>query len=126
MIDFRPRIVIIEPVTELRQGYSLILSSNNKYNIVNTYAQPVEAIANIRKDYPDIIITDLILDGLNGIENSVDNYLAQGFNINVKLFSQIKIIFWVLTTEDYFFRSLCYLLRNHLPGKFDSFGRTDI
>jgi DNA-binding NarL/FixJ family response regulator len=69
MIDFRPRIVIIEPVTEIRQGYSLILSSNNKYNVVNTYAHPTDAISSIRRDYPDIIIMDLILDGINGIES---------------------------------------------------------
>jgi len=66
MIDFRPRIVIIEPVEEFRHGYSLILSSNNHYNIVRSCSTAEEAIGNIRKDYPDIIITDI--DGVNGVE----------------------------------------------------------
>lgn len=66
MIDFRPRIVIIEPVEEIRHGYSLILSSNNQYNVIRSCASAEEAIANIRKDYPDIIITDI--DEVSGIE----------------------------------------------------------
>lgn len=66
MIDFRPRIVIIEPIEEIRHGYSLILSSNNHYNVVRACSTTDEAIGNLRKDYPDIIITDI--DGYNGVE----------------------------------------------------------
>ena len=66
MIDFRPRIVIIEPVEEIRHGYSLILSSNNHYNVIRTCSTTEEAISNIRKDYPDIIITDI--DEVAGVE----------------------------------------------------------
>ena len=66
MIDFRPRIVIIEPVEEIRHGYSLILSSNNQYNVIRSCATTDEAIVNIRKDYPDIIITDI--DEVKGID----------------------------------------------------------
>ena len=66
MIDFRPRIVIIEPVEEVRHGYSLILSSNNQYNVIRSCSTADEAIVNIRKDYPDIIITDI--DEVKGID----------------------------------------------------------
>ena len=66
MIDFRPRIVIIEAIDEIRYGYSLILSSNNHYNIVRSCSTVDEAIGNIRKDYPDIIITDIA--GVDGVD----------------------------------------------------------
>jgi DNA-binding NarL/FixJ family response regulator len=66
VIDFRPRIVIIEPVEEIRHGYSLILSSNNRYNVVRSCSTANEAIINIRKDYPDIVITDI--DEARGID----------------------------------------------------------
>ena len=59
MVDFRPRIVIIEPVEAVRHGYSLILSSSNQYNVVRTCSSAKEAITNITNDYPDIIITDI-------------------------------------------------------------------
>lgn len=67
MIDFRPRIVILEPNEEVQRGYSLILSSNNRYNVVNTYSKAEQAIANIRKDYPDIIIMELDLPEEDGV-----------------------------------------------------------
>ena len=66
MVDFRPRIVIIEPVEAVRHGYSLILSSSNQYNVVRTCSSAKEAITNITNDYPDIIITDI--DDENGTD----------------------------------------------------------
>lgn len=68
MIDFRPRIVILDPNEEIQRGYSLILSSNNRYNVVNTYSRAEEVVSNIRKDYPDIVIMELDLPEQDGIE----------------------------------------------------------
>ena len=68
MIDFRPRIVILEPSEDVRRGYLLILSSNNRYNVVNTYSKAEQAIANIKKDYPDILIMELELHEEDGVE----------------------------------------------------------
>ena len=58
--------LFIEPVEEIRHGYSLILSSNNQYNVIRSCATADEAIVNFRKDYPDIIITDI--DEAKGID----------------------------------------------------------
>jgi len=68
MIDFRPRIVIIEPVEKIRRGYSLILSSNNHYNVVRACSFAEEAIKNITHDYPDIIIIDIALNDTIGVD----------------------------------------------------------
>ena len=97
MIDFRPRIVIIEPVEEIRHGYSLILSSNNHYNVVRSCSTVDEAITNIRKDYPDIIITDL--DEVNGIE-AICKIKRIDRKVHILVNSQIdksEIIFAALT-----------------------------
>lgn len=67
MIDFRTRIVIIEDNEAVKDGYELILNSHQDYNVVNTYTTAEEAIKNLRRDYPDIIFTDLDLPGMNGI-----------------------------------------------------------
>lgn len=67
MIDFRTRIVIIEDNEAVKDGYALILNSHNDYHVVNTYTTAEEAIKNLRKDFPDIIFTDLDLPGMNGI-----------------------------------------------------------
>ena len=68
MIDFRPRIVILDPNEEIQRGYSLILSSNNRYNVVNTYSRAEQVVSNIRKDYPDIVIMELDLPEQDGVE----------------------------------------------------------
>ena len=68
MIDFRTRIVIIEDNEAVKEGYALILNSHQDYHVVNTYTTAEEAIKNLRRDYPDIIFTDLDLPGMNGIQ----------------------------------------------------------
>ena len=67
MMDFRTRIVIIEDNEAVKDGYALILNSHKDYHVVNTYITAEEAIKNLRKDFPDIIFTDLDLPGMNGI-----------------------------------------------------------
>ena len=96
MIDFRPRIVIIEPVEEIRHGYSLILSSNNQYNVIRSCATADEAIVNIRKDYPDIIITDI--DEVKGID-AISKIKRMDRKIHILVNSSIddnKVIFSAL------------------------------
>ena len=97
MIDFRPRIVIIEPIEEMRHGYSLILSSNNQYNVVRSCSTANEAIINIRKDYPDIIITDM--DEASGID-TISKIKRLDRKISILVNSSIdnnEIIFAALT-----------------------------
>jgi len=99
MIDFRPRIVILEPNEEVQRGYSLILSSNNRYNVVNTYSTAEQAITNIRKDYPDIIIMELDLPETNGVE-SIRKFKKEDRRLHVLVNSNIEntnLIFESLT-----------------------------
>jgi len=67
MMDFRPRIVVIEVNEALREGYSLILKSNKEYHVVNTYSYAEEAIKSLKKDYPDVIFMDIDLPGIAGL-----------------------------------------------------------
>jgi DNA-binding NarL/FixJ family response regulator len=97
MVDFRPRIVIIEPVEEVRKGYSLILSSSNQYNVVRSCSSADEAISNIRKDYADIIITDI--DEEYGIE-AITKIRRMDRKVHILVNSSIdknEIIFAALT-----------------------------
>jgi len=67
MMDFRPRIVVIEPNDAIREGYLLILGSNKEYHVVNTYSNAGDAIKHIRKDYPDVLFMDVELPDSDGI-----------------------------------------------------------
>jgi len=65
---FRSRIVIVEDNDAVREGFSLIINSVSKYYVVNGYDNAEDAIKNVKKDKPDIVLMDLELPGMNGIE----------------------------------------------------------
>jgi len=65
---FKKRIVIIESDEEVRQKYMLIINSVDQYQVVASYDCCESAIARLKNDKPDIIILDLELNGMNGIE----------------------------------------------------------
>ena len=65
---FKKRICIIEDNWEVNQGYALIVNSIKEYAVINTYLNCEDAIANLKKDSPDVVLMDLDLPGMNGIE----------------------------------------------------------
>ncbi|MEM1407365.1 MAG: response regulator transcription factor [Bacteroidota bacterium] len=65
---FRSRIVIVEDNDAVREGFALIINSVSNYYVVNSYDNAEEAIKNLKKDTPEIILMDLELPGMNGIE----------------------------------------------------------
>ncbi len=65
---FKSRIVIVEDNDAVREGFSLIINSVSNYLVVNSYDNAEDAIKNVRKDKPDVILMDLELPGMNGIE----------------------------------------------------------
>ena len=65
---FRSRIVIVEDNDAVREGFSLIINSVSNYYVVNAYDNAEDAIKNLRKDAPEIVLMDLELPGINGIE----------------------------------------------------------
>lgn len=65
---FRSRIVIVEDNDVVREGFALIINSISNYYVVNTYDNAEEALKNLRKDKPEIVLMDLELPGMSGIE----------------------------------------------------------
>jgi DNA-binding NarL/FixJ family response regulator len=66
-MDFRPRIVVIEADDALRDGYRIILSSNEQYHVVNVYSYAEIAIKHLCGDSPDVIFIDVELPGMDGL-----------------------------------------------------------
>src|SRR3954470_5677557 len=62
------RIIIIEDNTELREVYSLVLRSIGRYDVVATYEACDEALKELPKIKPDLVIIDLTLPGMSGID----------------------------------------------------------
>lgn len=69
-MDISTRIVIVEDNEFFREALTLLINSSNHYEVINTYASCEEAILEIDKDAPSIVIMDLNLPGLDGIEGT--------------------------------------------------------
>ncbi|MEO1052460.1 MAG: response regulator transcription factor [Bacteroidota bacterium] len=96
---FRSRIVIVEDNDAVREGFALILNSISKYYVVNTYDNCEDAIKCVKKDKPEIILMDLELPGMNGI---------QGITEIRKIMSGVEIIVnTIYENSDLVFQALC-------------------
>lgn len=65
---FRSRIVIVEDNDVVRDGFALIINSISNYYVVNSYDNAEDSIKYLKKDKPDVILMDLELPGMSGIE----------------------------------------------------------
>lgn len=108
------RVVIIEDLREIREGLSALINGTLGYKCVASYGMMETALARIENDKPDIILTDLGLPGMSGIE---------GIERLRRIFSETPIIALTIYDNDkQIFNALCngangYLLKNTPPAR---------
>jgi len=108
------RIAIIEDVEEYRNALQMMLNATPGFKCDLAYANGEKALEDIPKERPGIVLVDIHLPGMSGIE--VMGRLKKGFP---------KIQFMVLTVfedDDRIFNALAagasgYLLKSTPPGK---------
>lgn len=61
-------IVIVEDLAEVREGLSRFLSLNESFKVLDTFQTAEEALYDVPKLKPDIVIMDINLPGMNGID----------------------------------------------------------
>lgn len=64
------RIVIVEDNDQIREAFSLLLNLREDFNVVNTYDSCESALENAKEDAPSIILMDIDLPGISGIEGT--------------------------------------------------------
>lgn len=62
------RIVLIEDDETIRSAFSYLINQSNMFKVVNTYSNAERAIKGIKSDDPHIVLLDIELPGMNGIE----------------------------------------------------------
>ncbi|MDQ3747495.1 MAG: response regulator transcription factor [Acidobacteriota bacterium] len=108
------RVVVIEDQRELREGLKILLDFTPDFRCVQSFGSMEDALAGLEADTADLILTDIGLPRMNGIE---------GTRVLRERFPALPII--VLTVhdeDDNIFQALCagasgYLLKNTAPAK---------
>lgn len=101
--------VIIEDNFPLATGYKKIIDASNKYKVISIYQTCEKAIENLKDDAPDIILMDIELPNMDGVE---------GTKIIKKKYPDIEIlIITVYENSQTVFDALCagaagYLSKN--------------
>lgn len=66
-LPFRKRVLIVEDDEEIRNSFTLIVNSSQKFMVVSAYGNGEDALASIHRDKPEIVLMDIELPGMNGI-----------------------------------------------------------
>ena len=108
------RVVVIEDLREVRDGLTLLINGTHGLRCVASYRSMEDALAGIGKDAPDVILTDIGLPGMSGIE---------GIRRLRERRSEVPILaLTVYDNDDHVFDCLCagasgYLLKNTPPAR---------
>ncbi len=62
------KITIVEDNEVVKDGFELLINGMSEHKVVSTYTNCEDAIKHIKDDNPDIILMDLELPGMHGIE----------------------------------------------------------
>lgn len=108
------RVVIIEDLREIREGLALLINGTAGFKCVACYGMMETALSRIEGERPDVILTDLGLPGMSGIE---------GIERLREIFPNVPIVALTIYDNDQqIFNALCsgangYLLKNTPPAR---------
>lgn len=108
------RVIIVEDDQDMREGLERIVRSGSSLEFISAFSSGEEALEKIPSDIPDIVLMDIQLPGISGIE--CIRRLKPGL-----AFTQFMMC-TVYEDSDKVFESLCagatgYLLKNSPPSK---------
>ncbi len=112
--DVPVRVMLIEDLREVRESLTILIDGTSGFACVGSYRTMEDALAANRKERPDVILTDIGLPGMSGIE---------GISVLRTLYPETPIL--ALTVYDdnrNVFNALCagasgYLLKNTPPAR---------
>ena len=102
-------VVIVEDNLPLSQAFEEIINSSANFNVIDSYASCEKAIENLKSDRPNLVLMDIDLPGMNGVEGTKI--------IKQKMPNTIIIMVTVYENSEMVFNALCagatgYLTKN--------------
>jgi DNA-binding NarL/FixJ family response regulator len=68
MTPLKKRILIVEDDEFLRNSFNIIITSSGKYKVIGCYGNVPDAMKHIKRDMPDVVLMDIELPEINGVE----------------------------------------------------------
>jgi len=93
------KVIIFDDNDSLRDSIAMLLEDNNDLTLAGSYSHCLDAIENIRETKPDVVIMDIDMPGMNGIEGvklirknfpTVQILMLTVFDDDEKVFAAIK------------------------------------
>jgi DNA-binding NarL/FixJ family response regulator len=108
------RVVVIEDVREVREGLAVLIGGTQGFQCAGSYRTMESALSGIADSPPDVILTDIGLPGMDGVE---------GTRRLRERFPQVPVLaLTVYDDDDNVFNAICagasgYLLKNTAPAR---------
>ncbi len=108
------RVMIVEDTREVREGLAALINGTRGFSCLSSYSSMEAALAGLGRQQPDVILTDIGLPGMSGIE---------GIEILRERYPQVPVLaLTIYDNDDKIFNSLCagasgYLLKNTPPAR---------
>src|SRR5215813_11889758 len=108
------RVAIVEDRRELREGLAILINGTEGFRCSGTYRSMEEALERIPHELPDVVLNDIGLPGMSGIE---------GIRILKERYPQLVILMLtVYDDDDRIFDAICagasgYLLKKTPPAR---------
>lgn len=105
---------IVEDMRDIREGLATLINFTDGFSCMGSYRSMEEAIPRIRHQTPDVLLSDIGLPGMNGID---------GIRILKDLYPQMTVLMLtVYDDDDRIFDAICagasgYLLKRTPPAK---------
>lgn len=93
------KVIIFDDNDSLRDSISMLLQDNADFTLAGSYSHCLDAVENIKKTKPDVVIMDVDMPGMNGIEGvklirqqfpAVQILMLTVFDDDEKVFAAIK------------------------------------
>ncbi len=108
------KVVVVEDDNEIREGLRILIDGTEGYSCVDTYSECTSMFKNIVNNDPDILLMDIGLPGINGIEGIK--------KVKVILPEITILVLTVYEENELIFDALCagasgYLIKKTPPSK---------